>query len=66
MQALAAFVESGFSRIPIYEESIDSVVGLLYAKDILTVLKNRRRPGKPDDSRSAPPDLFCARDQAGR
>ena len=41
MQALAAFVESGFSRIPIYEESIDSVIGLLYAKDILTVLKNR-------------------------
>jgi putative hemolysin len=41
MQALSAFVESGFSRIPIYEESIDSVIGLLYAKDILTVLKNR-------------------------
>ncbi len=40
MQALSAFVESGFSRIPIYEESIDSVIGLLYAKDILTVLKN--------------------------
>ena len=41
MQALSAFVESGFSRIPIYEESIDSVIGLLYAKDILTVLKKR-------------------------
>ncbi len=41
MQALSAFVESGFSRIPIYEDSIDSVIGLLYAKDILTVLKNR-------------------------
>ena len=41
MDALAAFVESGFSRIPIYEESIDKVKGLLYAKDILTLLKNR-------------------------
>ena len=41
MQALSAFVESGFSRIPVYAESIDSVIGLLYAKDILTVLKNR-------------------------
>lgn len=41
MAALSAFVESGFSRIPIYEDSIDSVIGLLYAKDILTVLKNR-------------------------
>ena len=41
MEALSAFVESGFSRIPVYEDSIDKVMGLLYAKDILTVLKNR-------------------------
>ncbi len=39
-QALAAFVASGFSRIPVYEGSIDKVRGLLYAKDILTVVKN--------------------------
>ena len=39
--ALAAFVESGFSRIPVYEDSIDKVIGLLYAKDILMTLKNR-------------------------
>ena len=43
MEALAVFVESGFSRIPVYEESIDTVVGLLYAKDILTVLKKQDR-----------------------
>ena len=41
MDALSAFVESGFSRIPVYAESIDTVIGLLNAKDILTVLKNR-------------------------
>ena len=41
MTALSAFVESGFSRIPIYEGSIDKVIGLLYAKDILTALKNK-------------------------
>ena len=41
MAALAAFVESGFSRIPVYEDSIDRVIGLLYAKDILMTLKNR-------------------------
>lgn len=41
MQALSAFVESGFSRIPVFEDSIDNVIGLLYAKDILTVLENR-------------------------
>ncbi len=27
--------ESGFSRIPIYEEDFDKVVGILYAKDLL-------------------------------
>ena len=41
MAALAAFVESGFSRIPVYDDSIDNVLGLLNAKDILTLLKNR-------------------------
>lgn len=48
MAALAAFVESGFSRIPVYEDSIDNVLGLLNAKDILTLLQNR------DDLRSQP------------
>lgn len=40
-EALSAFVESGFSRIPIYEESIDNVIGLLYAKDILSLLNDK-------------------------
>lgn len=38
--ALSVFVESGFSRVPIYEESIDNVIGLLYAKDILTLMRD--------------------------
>ena len=39
--ALSAFVESGFSRIPVYEDSIDNVIGLLYAKDILSLLNDK-------------------------
>lgn len=35
-EAHAAVVENGFSRIPVYEFSVDNVVGLLYAKDLLT------------------------------
>ena len=31
---------SGFSRIPLYEESIDRVVGVLYAKDLLAYLQS--------------------------
>ncbi len=40
-EALSAFVESGFSRIPTYEESIDNIIGLLYAKDILSLLQDK-------------------------
>ena len=34
--------ESGLSRYPVYEESIDNIVGVVLAKDLLPVL--RRRP----------------------
>jgi putative hemolysin len=32
-------VESGFSRFPVYEESIDNIVGLVYVKDALRILE---------------------------
>ncbi|MBA2570222.1 MAG: HlyC/CorC family transporter [Chloroflexi bacterium] len=40
-------VGAGHSRIPIYEKTIDDIVGILYAKDLLPYLKG------PDD----PPDI---------
>jgi len=39
-EALDTFIESGHSRIPVYEDTIDNIKGLLYAKDILPVLQN--------------------------
>ncbi len=33
--AVDALLESGFSRVPVYEETVDNVLGLLYAKDLL-------------------------------
>lgn len=33
--ALRIAVEEGFSRMPVYEEDIDHVIGLLYVKDLL-------------------------------
>jgi len=38
-EAIDKVVEEGHSRIPVYEESIDEVVGILYAKDLLPILK---------------------------
>jgi putative hemolysin len=47
-EALTTFLESGHSRIPVYEDSIDHIKGLLYAKDLLNVLKSpdARKPIK--------------------
>ncbi|MGL5989122.1 hemolysin family protein [Cetobacterium sp.] len=33
-------IEAGFSRIPVYEETIDNVIGVLYTKDVLKHLKS--------------------------
>jgi putative hemolysin len=42
--ALNVIVEKGFSRVPIYEETIDNVTGIVYAKDILRCIREGRRP----------------------
>lgn len=35
--AVDAFLGSGYSRVPVYKETIDHIEGLLYAKDLLRV-----------------------------
>jgi magnesium and cobalt exporter, CNNM family len=45
-QAIDTIVEDGHSRVPVYAASMDEVVGILYAKDLLPLLKTdaSRRP----------------------
>jgi putative hemolysin len=38
-EAIDTVIEEGHSRIPVYEETIDEIVGILYAKDLLPFLK---------------------------
>ncbi|HUQ43455.1 MAG TPA: hemolysin family protein [Candidatus Limnocylindria bacterium] len=43
-QAIDLVVEVGHSRIPVYHDSIDEIVGILYAKDLLPYLKTDAGP----------------------
>ncbi|HEU5230774.1 MAG TPA: hemolysin family protein [Ktedonobacteraceae bacterium] len=36
-EAIELFLSSGNSRLPLYEDSLDNVIGVLYAKDLLRV-----------------------------
>ncbi|HEY1352827.1 MAG TPA: hemolysin family protein [Ktedonobacteraceae bacterium] len=38
-EAVDQALEGGFSRIPIYEETIDNIIGVLYTKDMLRQLR---------------------------
>lgn len=33
-------IENGFSRIPIYNETIDNIIGIVYVKDLMNQVKN--------------------------
>lgn len=43
-------VEDQHSRIPVYEGSPDNIIGVLFTKDLLKVVLERRRQGIPPDS----------------
>ena len=45
VEALKAFMDSGHSRMPVYEETIDDIKGVLYAKDLLN--QWGKEPTKP-------------------
>jgi putative hemolysin len=46
-EAIDKVVDEGHSRVPVFEESIDEVVGILYAKDLLPFLKASSASRRP-------------------
>ena len=44
-------IDEGHSRVPVYETSVDEVIGILYAKDLLPFLKSTRRRSRPTSGR---------------
>ena len=45
-EAVDLALQGGFSRIPVYEESIDNIIGVLYTKDMLKQLREGHN-GRP-------------------
>ena len=43
-QVTDAVIASGRTRMPVYEDSLDNIVGILYVKDLMTLLQNPERP----------------------
>ncbi len=42
-QTMDAVQQSGHSRVPIYKDSVDNILGLLYAKDLLGIWREGKR-----------------------
>jgi len=38
---LNTFVEEGHARLPVYSESVDNIIGIIYARDLLYVLRDK-------------------------
>ena len=65
-EALQLVTKSGHTRIPVYGERRDEIIGILHIKDMLNEMV-RTPGGKPAaDGRVAAAAVFCARDQTGR
>lgn len=47
-KAAEAVLSAGHSRIPVYQDSIDNIIGLLYAKDLLQVWKGDEQAHVPN------------------
>lgn len=49
LDAVDAMLKSGFSRVPVFQESVDNVVGILYIKDLLRLCREGKQEGTLQD-----------------
>jgi putative hemolysin len=58
-EVLDTIVAAGHSRLPVFTESLDNIIGILYAKDLLPYLKgNGLRRGEIDLRKLARPPVY--------
>ncbi|MDA3844223.1 MAG: hemolysin family protein, partial [Candidatus Kapabacteria bacterium] len=41
-EILERFIDEGFSRVPVYRSTIDNIIGIIYAKDLISILRHER------------------------
>jgi putative hemolysin len=58
-EVIDLIVQAGHSRVPVYDDNLDNIVGILYAKDLLPYLKgNGRRNGEIDIRALVRPPIY--------
>jgi putative hemolysin len=64
-EVLDMIIAAGHSRLPVFEESLDNIVGILYAKDLLPYLKsNGRATGNIDLRKLVRPPVYVPESKA--
>jgi putative hemolysin len=64
-EVLDMIVRAGHSRLPVFDESLDNIVGILYAKDLLPYLKgNGREKGSIDVRALVRPPVYVPESKA--
>ncbi|HLF88446.1 MAG TPA: hemolysin family protein [Anaerolineales bacterium] len=49
LDAVDAMLKSGFSRVPVFQESVDNIIGILYVKDLLRLCREGKQEGTLQD-----------------
>jgi CBS domain containing-hemolysin-like protein len=52
-ELISRVIEEGYSRMPVYKESLDNIVGVVYSKDLIKVLHEKNFKGINDFLRPA-------------
>ena len=50
-QVTESVIASGRTRMPVYEDSLDNIVGILYVKDLMTLLQDSEQPSDASSMR---------------
>jgi putative hemolysin len=57
-EALAAMIDSPYTRYPVYRESLDKIIGMLHVRDLFSAIVDRGISGVELESLVRPPHIF--------